>query len=63
MGSPSMKRYYACHRDGLSFSVMNDLVQPGSPFAVLVFTGLNEFCMATREIIDNINNKDTDDML
>jgi len=42
---------------------MNYLAESRSRFAMLVFTGLNEFCMAMKEIIDNTNNKDVDDML
>lgn len=45
------------------FTVMNYLVESRSQFAMLVFTGLNEFCMTMKEITDNTNNKDIGDML
>lgn len=34
---------------------MNYLVESRSQFAMLVFTGLNEFFMAMKEITDNTN--------
>lgn len=45
------------------FTVTNYLVEYRSQFAMLVFTGLNEFCMTMKEMIDNTNNKDIGDML
>ena len=41
---------------------MNYLVEFRSQFAIFLFTALNEFCMAMKEIIDNTNNKDIDDI-